>query len=282
MKRTDLLKILSEFNIKPSKKLGQNFLVDDNLLDFIVRTAGITAEDNVIEVGPGLGVLTKKLVDTAKQVIAIEFDSRLYQYIRKNIVADNFRIIENDALKVDFNELCSNNINWRLIANLPYSITTPLLARFSEMKNPPEDMLFLLQKESADRFEAKPSTKEYGAITVKIQSIFDVKIVRKVSPGVFFPQPQVTSAIVKFTKKNNYPSYTQIKNLGKLIQAAFSQRRKKVIKNLSSKFPNIDFIELFNKFELDQNTRAEEIDVPTFNKISEEISQSIEKVIFKQ
>jgi 16S rRNA (adenine1518-N6/adenine1519-N6)-dimethyltransferase len=273
MKRKDLLNILSEFDIKPSKKLGQNFLIDDNLLDFIVRTANIKADDNVIEVGPGLGVLTKKLIETAKKVIAIEFDSRLFKYIQRSIVSDNFTIIEKDALKVDYNELCSGIKNWRLIANLPYSITTPLLANFSEMENPPVDMLFLLQKETADRFGAKPSTKEYGSITIKLQSIYNVKTVRSVSPGVFFPQPEVTSAIVKFTRKESFPDSIKIRNLDKLLHAAFSQRRKKVIKNISSKFPNINFLELFSMFNLDLNTRAEQIDIDTFNKMSEEISR---------
>jgi 16S rRNA (adenine1518-N6/adenine1519-N6)-dimethyltransferase len=273
MKRNDLLNILSEFDIRPSKKLGQNFLIDDNLLDFIVRTADIKAQDSVIEVGPGLGVLTKRLVETAKQVIAIEFDSRLFQYINQNIISDNFRVIEKDALRVDFDELCRDEKNWRIIANLPYSITTPLLATFIEMETPPIDMLFLLQKETADRFAAKPSTKEYGAITIKVQSIFDVKTVRTVSPGVFFPKPEVTSAIVRFTRKKTYPDNTQVKQLDKLLHAAFSQRRKKAINNIAPKFPEIKIPELFEKYNLGPNTRAEQINVETFNKMSEDIAK---------
>jgi 16S rRNA (adenine1518-N6/adenine1519-N6)-dimethyltransferase len=133
-------------------------------------------------------------------------------------------------------------------------------------------MLFLLQKETADRFEAKPSTKEYGAITIKVQSIYNVKTVRTVSPCVFFPKPEVTSAIVKFTRKESFPNSTKIRNLDKLLHAAFAQRRKKVIKNISSRFPNVNFQDLFSKFDLDLNTRAEQIDINTFNKMSEEIS----------
>ena len=134
MKINTLLEILSEFGINPSKKLGQNFLIDENMLDFIVRTADVTAEDNVIEIGPGLGVLTKKLIETAKQVIAIEFDHRLFEYLERSIISNNFSIIEKDALKINFNDLCIKEKEWRIIANLPYSITTPMLAHFTEME----------------------------------------------------------------------------------------------------------------------------------------------------
>ena len=268
MKKADLLNLLEQFSIKPSKKLGQNFLVDDNLLDFIVRTADIHENDKVIEVGPGLGVLTKKLVESAKEVIAVEFDSRLAEYIRTSITKDNFKLIESDALKVDFNALCSDNRDWRLIANLPYSITTPLLATFSEMNTPPTDMLFLLQKESADRFAAKPCSKEYGAITVKIQTIFDVKTVRTVSPGVFFPKPEVTSAIVKFTRKDSYPAREKLLKISKLAQLAFSHRRKKVVNNISAKYPAADVKSLFSEIGIDLNARAEQISVSDYSRLA--------------
>ena len=135
-------------------------------------------------------------------------------------------------------------------------------------------MLFLLQKETADRFAAKPSTKAYGSITIKLQSIYDVKIVRTVSPGVFFPKPEVTSAIVRFRRKESYPNNIKIEQLDKLLHAAFAQRRKKVINNISSKFPNVNFHELFSKNNLDLNTRAEQIDIDTFNSLSEDIHRT--------
>ncbi|MCF7791286.1 MAG: 16S rRNA (adenine(1518)-N(6)/adenine(1519)-N(6))-dimethyltransferase RsmA [Victivallales bacterium] len=271
MKKNKIISVLSEFGITPSKRLGQNFLIDENLLDFIVRTADIKAGDHVLEVGPGLGVLTKKIIENAEETIAVEFDSRLAEYIKKNIKSENFTLIEKDALSVDYNKLCTPDKKWRVLANLPYSITTPLLAEFAEMEIPPENMLFLLQKESAGRFTANPSTKEYGAITVKLQSIYNIEIVRTVSPDVFFPKPDITSAIVKFIKKDELPSKNEILNIDRIVHSAFSHRRKKVINNLSSFFPEADFEKMFKKYNLDFNSRAEQLTTETFRKLSKEV-----------
>lgn len=271
MKKHNLLSILSEFGIKPSKKLGQNFLLDENLLNFIIKIANVSPQDHILEVGPGLGALTKKLVETGAQVTAVEFDNRLAEYLQKTITAYNFKLIETDACKLNYNSVCSDKFEWRIIANLPYSVTTPLLAKFSEMNTPPIDMLFLLQKETAERFAAKPCSKEYGGITVKLQSLYEVNLVRTVPPDVFFPKPEVMSAIVGFTRKENFPNKDEIRKLDKVLTAAFAHRRKKVLRNLISAFPRANIEKIFMDNDINVNSRAEHLSIETFLLLTQKI-----------
>jgi 16S rRNA A1518/A1519 N6-dimethyltransferase RsmA/KsgA/DIM1 with predicted DNA glycosylase/AP lyase activity len=160
MKKKDLQHLLKKLNIQPSKKLGQNFLTDENLLNFIYKTAAAKEDEFIIEIGSGLGVLTKLLVKSGADIIAIEYDARLAAYLKKAIQAPNLHLIHQDACKLDFNKIIPQNRDFRIIANLPYSISTPLIAKFINMPIPPKDMLFLLQKETAERFAASAKTQE--------------------------------------------------------------------------------------------------------------------------
>jgi 16S rRNA (adenine1518-N6/adenine1519-N6)-dimethyltransferase len=269
MKKEDLLKALAENNIIPSKRLGQNFLIDENIVRFINRTAAPEKDQLILEVGPGLGVLTKYLLDSGAKVIAIEFDSRLAEYLKKTITKENFKVIHEDACKTDYTKLTQGINDYRIISNLPYSISTPLLAKLLELDNLPADMVFLLQKETAQRFVAEPNNKSYGGISVRIQAAYDTKYIRTVSPSVFHPKPEVDSAIVKFMRKDKFPKKIIRDSLSILVKTAFSKRRKKVTSNINNLFINKDFKNIFGNLSIDLNARAENITPNQYLKLAE-------------
>ena len=259
MKKEDLLNTLAENNIIPSKRLGQNFLIDENIVRFINKTAAPEKDQFILEIGPGLGVLTKYLLDSKAKVTVIEFDSRLADYLKKTVKDRNFTVIHDDACKVDYEMLTQNVKSYRIISNLPYSISTPLLAKLLEQNNLPVDMVFLLQKETAQRFVSEPGNKIYGGISIRIQAAYNTKYIRTVSPGVFYPKPDVDSAIVKFTRKNKFPEKITRDSLSILVKTAFSKRRKKVISNISSLFNDKDLKKIFESLNIDINARPENL-----------------------
>ena len=273
MKKSELLEILEKMNITPSKKFGQNFMIDGNLLDFIARTANLTENELIIEVGPGCGVLTRKLLETGAFVSAVELDKRICDYLSNNINNEKFSLKQGDACRVDFSTLFDADDtlmekyqkgNWKCIANLPYSISSPFIAKLVESGNPPKEMLFLLQKETGERYAAGPGTKNYGSLTVLIQLVFDVKYIRTVSPNVFFPPPDIQSALVGFKRKATFPDPKVIKSLSKTVKTAFSQRRKKMIKALSAVYGKEKCIEVFKTLSIDENIRAERLSPEEF------------------
>ena len=268
MNKKDLLVLLNKLDFHPSKKLGQNFLVDDNLLNFINKTANVKQDEFIIEIGPGLGDLTVRLLNSGANLTAIEFDSRLYKYLGDFIKNSKFNLLHEDALKVDFNDLVKNNPDFRMIANLPYSITTPLIATLAVMETPPSEMLLLLQKETAERLLEKPNNKNYGSITVVTQTLYNTELIRTVPPEVFHPQPQVHSAIVKLKRKSIYPDIDTRKSLNIVVRKAFSKRRKKVVNNLQEYFEAADLKTIFNEFNFDQNLRAENLSPDDYLKLT--------------
>jgi len=268
MNKKDLLVLLNKLDFYPSKKLGQNFLVDDNLLNFISKTANVKQDEFIIEIGPGLGDLTVRLLNSGANLTAIEFDSRLYKYLGDFIKNSKFNLLHEDALKVDFNDLVKNNPDFRMIANLPYSITTPLIATLAVMETPPSEMLLLLQKETAERLLEKPNNKNYGSITVVTQTLYNTELIRTVPPEVFHPQPQVHSAIVKLKRKSIYPDIDTRKSLNIVVRKAFSKRRKKVVNNLQEYFKTADLKTIFNEFNFDQNLRAENLSPDDYLKLT--------------
>lgn len=257
MKKEELFSLLASIGIFPSKKLGQNFLMDSNLLDFIVRTASISRGQNILEIGPGLGFLTERLLEKEIVLTAIEYDAKIASYL-KNKYAEKITLIHQDACKIDLDELMKNSPSFKVISNLPYAISTPFLAKITEMKNPPEELVLLLQKETAMRFISNPGTKEYSAISVKIQVIFNTEYIRNVPPDVFYPRPEVTSGIVKFTKKKNIPAIEIRKKLDVLTRTGFLKRRKKLINTIKNIIPgNIN--EIFRELNISENARPEEL-----------------------
>ncbi len=263
MKKSELFKIIEPLGFHPGKMLGQNFLIDDNMLDFIVRSANPQKNELVLEVGPGFGALTKRLIDFGSKVTAIEFDHRICDYLRKTFTTDNFTLIEGDVCKVNLEEILQG-CEFRSIANLPYAVSSPFLGILLQLSKPPKEMIFMLQKETAERIAASPSSKAYSALSVRTQLIYDVKILRKVPPQVFYPQPKVESAIVQFVRKSQIPEIEFRKELELFTKLAFSQRRKKMIKALQTIYPKDILLDAFKSLNLKEDIRAEKLSVKQF------------------
>ena len=232
MNKKELISALNALDMRPGRGLGQNFLLDGNLLEFIVRASGLAEGDSVLEVGPGFGALTEKLLAHGGKVIAVEFDHRLAEYLRKKFDGKNLNLIEADACRVDFAAIFGEK-PFKAIANLPYAISTVFIAKLLDSAVSPASMLFMLQKEMGERLAAAPGTKAYGALSVRCQLCYDVSIVRIVPPEVFFPPPEVDSALVKFVRHDRFDLGNGIgRCVAGIVKLAFSQRRKQLGKLL--------------------------------------------------
>ena len=232
MNKKELISALDELGMRPGRGLGQNFLTDGNLLDAIARINVPAPGERILEVGPGFGALTERLLAAGAQVTAIEFDHRLAEYLRRHLACGNLRLIEADACKVDYAKLFPDG-DFRAIANLPYSISSVFIARMLELEEPPERMFFMLQREMGERLAALPGTKAYGSLSVRVQLDYAVRIERIVPPEVFYPPPQVESALVEFRRDREYAlDRAQREKLRGIINSAFSQRRKQLGKIL--------------------------------------------------
>ncbi len=272
MNKAELLNKLAEFNIRPGKHFGQNFMTDENMLDFIYRKTDPRPGELILEVGPGFGALTEKLLASGANVISVELDKRLYEFLKKNMRSENFTLVCGDACRIDIDAIiCEFRRSgqdfpaWRCVANLPYSISTPFMAQLLKMRNPPQEMFFMLQKETAERFIAKPRTKEYGAISVMVQAMFSTEILRTVPPQVFFPPPKVESALARFKLKNmSEHERERIRELSPLAKLAFSHRRKKLSSNLASSYTKDSILEAFDAIHVGPDVRAEELELVKF------------------
>lgn len=224
--------VLRQYGLAPRKGLGQNFLVDRNVLRQIVEAARLSKDDTVMEIGPGLGVLTWALADAARTVIAVELDDGLVRWLNDLLRArDNVHVVHGDALEVDFHRVLADHRPgpsgaYKVIANLPYYITTPLLMRLLEEKLPLDSIVVMVQREVAQRMTAAPGTKQYGALSVAVQLRSAPELVSVVSPRVFFPPPTVESAIVRLSLRPFPPDVQDETMLFAVVRAAFSQRRK--------------------------------------------------------
>ncbi|MBM4338054.1 MAG: ribosomal RNA small subunit methyltransferase A [Deltaproteobacteria bacterium] len=220
---------LKEYGFYPQKKLGQHFLVDGNIINQVVQAAEVTTEDVILEVGPGLGEMTLELARQAKGVMAVEIDSTLAEILKKKMFyVPNVEIINEDILKVDFDVLfCRAGAPLKVVANLPYQISTPLLFRFIESRKHFSSFTLMLQREVAERIGASPGGKEYGSLSVFIQIFSDVSICFFVKPSAFFPPPKVESAVVQITWKAK-PALepTNEEWFKKVVKASFGYRRK--------------------------------------------------------
>lgn len=261
MNKNELYDALQSMDLHPGKMLGQNFLVDGNLLDYILRTANINPGDVVLEVGPGLGVLTRGLLNAGAKVFAIEFDHRLCDYLRREIVNeyDKLQLVEADACRVDYASLLDGVASYQAIANLPYSISSIFIAKMLELNFPPQRMIFMLQKEMAMRLTAKTNTSEYGSLSVRTQFLYEVKILRLVPPQVFFPQPEIDSAIVQFKLRNTIPDLLHRKQAGELTRVVFAQKRKQIFKPLLMKYTEAKVLSALTQLEIARTARPAEI-----------------------
>src|SRR5262245_1141038 len=232
MKLSEIRATLKEIGVSPVKTLGQNFLHDQNLSRWIVDQAQITPQDYVVEIGPGLGALTRFLLEKGAHVLAIEKDARLAKFLRARFESERLEIVNIDALKFDPRVLFAHR-GVKLIGNLPYNISSPLLLKFVEYPSPISLWLLMLQKELAMRLSASPCTNDYGALTLRVQLHHRVKYLRSVPSTVFLPRPDVDSALVRLDPRDpvDLPQHDD-ELLLELIRTGFSQRRKQLRKLL--------------------------------------------------
>jgi len=257
MKLSEIRATLNQIGVSPVKALGQNFLHDQNLARWIVDQAQITSEDYVVEIGPGLGALTRFLLEKGAHVLAIEKDARLAKFLRARFGDERFKIVNADALKFDPLVLFAHRCV-KLVGNLPYNISTPLLTKFLEYPSAISLCMFTLQKEMAMRLSALPGTHDYAALTLRVQLHHHVKYLRSVPATVFVPRPDVDSAVVRLVPRDpvELPEHDD-ELLLKLIRLGFSQRRKQLRKLLREYAP--DWNMLASDLNIDPNTRAEEL-----------------------
>ena len=269
-------KIMKKFNIVANKRYGQNFLIDDNILEEIVNSADITKDDLVIEIGPGLGNLTEYILSRAKYAILVEIDLKMIKVLKDRFKdRKNYILINDDILKVNIDKLIEeikskNDLSFRsvkVVANLPYYITTPIIFKLLEDENSISDITVMVQKEVAQRMVAKPKSKDFGILTLMVDYFSNANIIVLVPNSSFIPEPGVMSAVINLKKNRKY-SVKNEKMFFELIHKAFAQRRKKMINSLSStNFNNMtkqELEDLFKRCNLDFNTRAEELTIEEF------------------
>ncbi len=271
MNKQQLLSELDKLGMRPGRGLGQNFLLDGNLLEAIVRDAKIKPGELVLEVGPGFGALTRLLLDAGARVVAVEYDHRLAERLRREVVSDRFTLVEADACKVDLGEILPIGVPFRAIANLPYAISSVFIARLLEYPSPPTALSFMLQKEMAERLAASPGTKSYGALSVRTQLLYDVKVARTVPPEVFYPAPEVDSAIAEFTLRTELPESKFCKRVSGVVKTAFAQRRKQLCKVLAASYEPAKVREAFAALGIPTEIRPDRLTVGDFVKLTEEI-----------
>ena len=273
MKKAQLIETLEAYGIAPSKARGQNFLIDQNLLQAMTRSMDIQAGETILEVGPGAGVLTREMIEAGAILHAVEFDTAIQRYLGENLQHENFTLHCGDACKVDYTEILGLPKTFRCLANLPYAISSIFIARMAELISPPTEMFFLLQLEMAQRLAADNKTKNYGSLTVRVQALYDVEILRVVPPEVFFPPPKVKSGFVTLKLKKDHPSPEVLKKLNQIVRAAFSQRRKvafKLMKGVAG--PKLD--EAYTQLEIERTARAEHITVDKYIELANFLVES--------
>jgi 16S rRNA (adenine1518-N6/adenine1519-N6)-dimethyltransferase len=233
------IEILQKYQFVFQKKFGQNFLIDTHVLDKIITSAEITAEDMVLEIGPGIGTLTQYLCEHAKKVVAVEIDRALIPILEETLGAySNVQVINEDILKVDMNALVERENDGKpikVVANLPYYITTPIIMGLFENHVPMESITIMVQKEVADRMQTGPGSKDYGALSLAVQYYAKPEIVANVPPNCFMPRPKVGSAVIRLTRHKTAPVVVDDeKVMFAIIRAAFNQRRKTLQNGLNN------------------------------------------------
>ena len=270
MTKTEIKNLLEKYNLKPNKRLGQSFLIEQNIINKIIRTADISDKDIIIEVGAGLGNLTRELAKKAKQVVTVEKDQQLIPLLRENLSEfKNIDLIPGDILKLPEPKRVFLK-NYRVVANIPYYLTSPLIRMFLENANQPKEMTLLIQKEVARRITAKPPKMSLLAISVQFYA--QAKIAGYVAKDCFWPKPKVDSAIIKiFDIKPRQD--LDIKKFFQLVKAGFSSPRKQLLNNLSAglKKGKPEITKALNDLGLDEKIRAEALRVEDWLKIYQSI-----------
>ncbi len=233
------IEILQKYHFNFQKKYGQNFLIDTSVLDRIITAAEITKEDCVLEIGPGIGTMTQYLAERAGEVVAVEIDQNLIPILKETLAAyDNVTVIQDDILKVDVRKIVEEKNGGRpikVVANLPYYITTPIIMGLFEKHIPLKSITIMVQKEVAERMQVGPGTKDYGALSLAVQYYAKPEIVANVPPNCFIPRPNVGSAVIRLTRYEEPPVKTgNEEKMFALIRASFNQRRKTLVNGLTN------------------------------------------------
>lgn len=233
------IEVLQKYHFNFQKKFGQNFLIDTHVLEKIIASAGVTQEDFVLEIGPGIGTMTQYLCESAREVVAVEIDQNLIPILQDTLGAyDNVTVINEDILKLDIAKLARERNGGnpiKVVANLPYYITTPIIMGLFESHVPIENITVMVQKEVADRMQVGPGTKDYGALSLAVQYYAKPEIVANVPPNCFMPRPNVGSAVIRLTRHDTVPVDVEDEKLMfAIIRASFNQRRKTLANGLSN------------------------------------------------
>lgn len=234
------ISVLEKYNFNFQKKFGQNFLIDSNILEGIIDAAGVDKEDLVLEIGPGIGTLTQYLCENSREVVAVEIDKKLIPILENDTLSsyDNITIINEDILKVDINKIVQEKNNGKpikVVANLPYYITTPIIMGLFESHVPIEGITIMVQKEVAERMQQGPGTKDYGALSLAVQYYAKPQIMMTVSAACFMPRPKVDSAVIRLTRHEKPPVEVSDERLMfDIIRASFNQRRKTLVNGLNN------------------------------------------------
>lgn len=282
---TNTIAVLQKYGFSFQKKYGQNFLIDTHILEKIIQASEITKEDCVLEIGPGIGTMTQYLAESAGRVVAVEIDEHLIPILNDTLSAyDNVTIINGDILKTDVQKLCDEYHGGKpvkVVANLPYYITTPIIMGLFESHVPLSSITIMVQKEVADRMQVGPGTKDYGALSLAVQYYAKPEIIAVVPPGCFIPKPNVGSAVIRLTRYGTPPVETQDeKRMFAIIRAAFNQRRKTLVNALSNAgiyhITKEETVRALEEMGLSLTIRGEALTLAQFARLSDLLGKSKE------
>lgn len=276
------IEIIQKYGFDFQKKFGQNFLIDPRVLDKIIAAAEITKDDFVLEIGPGIGTMTQYLADAAREVTAVEIDRNLIPILSETLAEyENVTVLNQDVLKTDIAAIAQERNGGRpikVVANLPYYITTPIIMGLFESRVPIDSITVMVQKEVAQRMQAQPGTKDYGALSLAVQYYAKPYIAANVPPNCFIPRPNVGSAVIRLKKYENPPVKVQDERLlFRLIRASFNQRRKTLVNGLKNcaelPFSKEQILAAFEVTGLAENIRGEALTLAQFAQLSDAFSQ---------
>ena len=276
--REETIAILNKYGLRANKKLGQNFLINESIIYDIVKKANVTKEDVVIEIGPGLGSLTKELINNAIKVIAIELDPNMIDILKSRFgIFDNFEVIYGDVLKIDLEELIKGYDSVKVVANLPYYITTPIIMKLLEDKLKIKSITVMVQKEVGERICATHKDKEYGAITVSVQYYSVPQIIIDVPKENFLPAPEVDSCVIRLDMREKpLVSLKDEKLFFRLVKGSFTQRRKTINNSLTcSGKSKEEIIAALNKLGIDSKLRAENLSIQQYADIANTLVEAV-------
>lgn len=280
------IEVLQKYRFNFQKKFGQNFLIDTHVLDKIIDASGVTEDDFVLEIGPGIGTMTQYLCERAREVVAVEIDKNLIPILSDTLKNySNVTVINEDILKLDICKLAEEKNQGKpikVVANLPYYITTPIIMGLFESHVPIDSITIMVQKEVAERMQEGPGSKEYGALSLAVQYYAKPEIVANVPPNCFMPRPNVGSAVIRLTRHEKPPVEVEDEKLMfRIIRASFNQRRKTLANGLNNSpeihLPKEVIQESIVSFGVPENIRGEALSLEQFAKLSNEIGQRMKQ-----